>query len=74
MNILRLLAIFIVIWLLVRIVRNYRNKVQITASRRNSNNLDTMVECARCGLHIPKQEAIRKGKRYYCSKQHADED
>ncbi len=74
MNILRLIAIFIVIWLLVRIVKNYRNRAKLDASRRNSSNLGTMVECSRCGLHVPKQEAFRKGSRYYCSKQHADED
>jgi len=31
----------------------------------------TMVPCARCGLHVPEPEAIRRGDRYYCSRQHA---
>ncbi|HHL45432.1 MAG TPA: hypothetical protein ENJ24_02550 [Gammaproteobacteria bacterium] len=74
MNILRTIAIFIVIWLLIRMLRNYRNKARVATSRKNSDNLDTMVQCANCGLHVPKQQAIRKGNRYYCSKQHADED
>lgn len=35
------------------------------------------VQCARCGLHLPREEALRKGGHYYCSRAHLpdpDED
>ena len=74
MNILRAIAIFIVIWLLIRMLRNYSNRARVSTSRKSSDNLDTMIQCTNCGLHVPKKEAIKKGGRYYCSQQHADED
>ncbi len=70
MNILRVIAAFIVIWLLVRMVRSYRDRARLAASRR-SNDRGAMVPCAHCGLHVPKEEAFRKGERYYCSKEHS---
>ena len=35
---------------------------------------DHMVCCARCGLHIPKTEALTTNGRYYCCTAHRDED
>jgi len=35
------------------------------------------VQCARCGLHLPREDALRKGEHYYCSRAHlqgTDED
>jgi len=31
-----------------------------------------MVQCAHCGIYIPSQEALARGKRYYCSAAHRD--
>ena len=73
MNIFRILAAFIVIWLLVRMVKSYRERARL-ASRHRNRDRGTMVRCARCQLHIPETEAISKGNRYYCSREHADED
>jgi uncharacterized protein len=30
------------------------------------------VQCAHCGLHLPRQEALRQGNTYYCSQAHLD--
>ena len=32
-----------------------------------------MVQCATCGLYVPKQEAIQHQGKYYCSVAHRDE-
>ncbi len=29
-----------------------------------------MVPCAHCGVHVPRNEAVQKGDRYYCSEAH----
>ncbi len=29
-----------------------------------------MVSCAHCGLHLPRQDALPAGERYYCSDEH----
>jgi len=72
MNIFRIIAAFVVLWLLVRMVKSYRERARLARSRHSSDR-GTMVQCARCDLHIPKAEAIRKGRHYYCSKEHAEE-
>jgi uncharacterized protein len=30
------------------------------------------VQCAHCGLHLPREEALRKGNRYFCSQVHLE--
>jgi uncharacterized protein len=29
-----------------------------------------MVSCATCGLHVPRQEALPLGDRYFCCEEH----
>lgn len=29
-----------------------------------------MVSCAKCGLHVPRHEALPLGDRYYCCEEH----
>lgn len=29
-----------------------------------------MVSCATCGLHVPRQEALMLGDRYFCCEEH----
>ncbi len=70
MNLIRIAVIAIVVWLLIRMVKNYRNRVR-HSRHPGRNDIDTMVQCARCKLHVPKREAIRKGNRFYCCRRHA---
>ncbi len=72
MNLLRIAIAFIVIWLLVRMYKGYRTRARLDAMRR-SRDRGIMVPCARCGIHVPRAEAHRRGERYYCSKEHAIE-
>jgi uncharacterized protein len=29
-----------------------------------------MVSCATCGLHVPREEALIQGERYFCCEEH----
>ena len=29
-----------------------------------------MVSCAKCGLHVPRSEALTEGDRYFCCEEH----
>ena len=29
-----------------------------------------MVSCATCGLHVPREEALTQGERYFCCEEH----
>ena len=35
------------------------------------NELNTVVKCLQCGLHIPEEEAIKQGDKVFCSLEHA---
>lgn len=32
--------------------------------------VETMVACARCGLNLPRSEALEGAGRFYCSEEH----
>lgn len=33
---------------------------------------EAMVQCARCGVHLPQSEALDRDGRHYCSADHRD--
>jgi uncharacterized protein len=37
---------------------------------RRADTVQTMVQCAHCGLHIPQAEALISGNLPYCSETH----
>ena len=40
------------------------------AEMRADAQAENMKECARCGLNVPRSEALEAGGRYYCSEDH----
>lgn len=69
MTLIRILLIALVAWLLLRMLKNWANKK--TLSRQNDPaELETVVRCQHCGLHIPKNEALQSDNKYYCSQEH----
>jgi uncharacterized protein len=63
-----LVGIALVIWILVRLARAPR------VAERPQKRVGSMVRCARCGVHVPENEALRSGNKHYCSSAHRDED
>ncbi|MEW8003786.1 MAG: PP0621 family protein [Candidatus Thiodiazotropha sp.] len=55
------------IYLIVRHI--WRQKRQIDGGSKQVKSVDS-VQCAFCGLHLPKVEAVSDASRYYCSKAH----
>jgi uncharacterized protein len=37
---------------------------------RREPTAQAMVSCATCGLHLPRQEALLLGDRYFCCEEH----
>lgn len=35
--------------------------------------VEDMVRCARCGVHLPRSESILSGGEFYCSEEHRRE-
>jgi uncharacterized protein len=40
--------------------------------RQAPKSLPSLVACQKCGLHLPRQDAIEKQGHYFCSMEHAD--
>ncbi|MCG7868359.1 MAG: PP0621 family protein [Candidatus Thiodiazotropha taylori] len=58
------------IWGIYLIIRHLvrQRSIDQTASREVKSV--ESVECAHCGLHLPKTEAVAKNGVHYCSKEH----
>lgn len=56
-------AIALVFWLL----RRFRRP---SSDSQDTSLPEDMVSCARCGLNLPKSEAIASGDNYYCCEAH----
>ena len=72
-ELLRLIFVFVVIWLLLRLLTRPASTNRTphqSPSNRPSGGV-TMLPCARCGVYIPKNEAIESEGRVYCSREHA---
>ncbi|HHJ16431.1 MAG TPA: hypothetical protein ENJ80_07010 [Gammaproteobacteria bacterium] len=63
-----LVGIGLVIWILIRLAKGPR------IGEKPVKQVDDMVRCARCGMFVPRDEAIKDNERYYCCSQHRDED
>ncbi len=63
-----LVGIALVIWILVRLAKGPR------IQQKPTPRVGTMVRCARCGTHVPANEALQRDQRYYCCRAHRDED
>lgn len=50
------------------IVDKMREKKSGTSPKKEEKDVDTVVECAKCGLYVSVDEAILKDGKYYCSK------
>lgn len=66
-RILLLLAIGVIAYLLLR--RWLARKTSPTQPPAYA----PMVNCVSCGLHLPRDTAIERDGRYYCSREHADQ-
>jgi uncharacterized protein len=53
-------------WLL----RNHRRRADRRTQRPPEPQAEDMVDCAHCGVHLPRGEGIMSGPRYFCSKEH----
>ena len=72
----RTLILIFAIWLAFVLARQLmrsrrQNRVADTSAPKHSLPV-TVVPCAYCGLHIPKNEALAANGRYYCCTSHKD--
>jgi uncharacterized protein len=62
-----ILLVVAVVWLVRRALRPPVGKADI----QKASQAGELVQCARCGLHLPRSEAREEGGLLYCSEEHA---
>jgi uncharacterized protein len=69
---LRTIFFILALWGIYLIGRHLwrQNQQQQKARKPQQVKSVNSVQCAYCGLHLPKSEAISKDDNYYCSKAH----
>ncbi len=72
MNLIRLIAFAVIFWLLYRLILALLSKTSQPARRDAPLQEGTMVRCEQCGLHVPQDQALIKGDKYYCCEEHRD--
>jgi uncharacterized protein len=69
---LRFIIFLAAIWIVLLIIRFYLGKASKKRHPKNSKNIES-VRCKKCGLALPKKEAIQQGEHFFCSKEHLDD-
>lgn len=65
--IVKLVILALLIWLGLRIYTWMQNKPSNNSAK---TIVQDMVSCDKCGIHIPANEAIKSGEKYFCSRDH----
>lgn len=70
MHLLRLLALFVIIWFAYRLLKRWLADKKPRHATKQAQEF--VVKCAYCGVHVPESQALRHGKHSYCSPAHRD--
>lgn len=66
----KLLLLAVAIWLIIVILKRYRNSLH---RHPDPDRAQDMVQCATCGLHLPKNDSLFRNNNYYCSRAHLEQ-
>lgn len=74
--IIRLIIFVVLLWAGLKLYRMYREyrRERDELSQREQRNLDNgrMVRCAYCQVHLPEDDALHQGDRWFCGPDHRD--
>jgi uncharacterized protein len=59
-----LLGIALVVWILLRLAK------RTAIAQRPHKQVGDMVRCSNCGMYVPRNDAVRDGEHFYCSREH----
>jgi len=65
------LAVAVLVWLLFG--RRSRDRPPRKKNSQSPSGTEDMVSCARCGVHLPRSEALAARGLHYCSSAHRDQ-
>ena len=61
-----LIAIVVAYW----IIKSYKRKAHRSDPSGASPHGEDMVQCAHCGVHLPRSESVMTGRTFFCSADH----
>lgn len=69
----KLIFIGIVVWLAIYLLKRMLNQASKRQSGTDSgqeHEVENMVQCAQCSVHLPRSEAFLVDGNFYCCKAH----
>lgn len=63
------LVLIIIIWFIFWVLRSIR-KFKAQMNHDLSDQVEDMVQCQYCKIHLPKKEAISDDNQFYCCHEH----
>ncbi|MBI3562643.1 MAG: hypothetical protein HY080_13100 [Gammaproteobacteria bacterium] len=70
MGVLRILFWLLIGWLVYRFIRQLVHKPTSRPAPPQPPNIEQMLRCELCGLHVPQSEAIASKGHTYCCDDH----
>ncbi|HKO66591.1 MAG TPA: PP0621 family protein [Burkholderiaceae bacterium] len=64
------IVFFVLLALAIYLVWRLMQKKRLPPNANSSIARLPMVSCATCGLHVPREEALMQGERYFCCEEH----
>jgi uncharacterized protein len=62
------LLVVLAVWLVRRALRRSATRGDL---RKSAQTAGELVRCVRCGVHLPRGEALQAAGSLYCSEEHA---
>jgi len=69
----RLLLVILALGALYILLRRYLVRARKTPVNRQKNVAENMVRCEVCGTFLPEGEALKRGSRFFCSREHLEQ-
>jgi len=66
----KLLFFVLVILAVYLIVKKGTRSLPPKELKEPKPEVEDMVRCARCGVHLPRSESVMSGGEFYCSEEH----
>ena len=71
MNLFRLIALSLLVWIVWFMIRNYLARQRKAGIARPPKAIaGRIVKCRECEVHLPEADALREGEDWFCSQAH----
>lgn len=71
MNLFRLIALALLIWIAWFMIRNYLARQQKPSGNAAERQIAArIVKCRECDVHLPERDAVCEGADWFCSQAH----